>query len=180
MNPIPLELELLDGELLHEHVIQDLVLNARRTVWIATANLKDMRIPMARGYRPALEAFNLMAADGVQFRIIHSDLPSRSFRNTLEKLPRLTGGSLELQVCPRCHWKMVVVDGRKAYAGSANFTGAGLGAKKAGRRNLELGFVGEQPAWVGWLSGLFDGFWIGQRCKDCQRRNLCPDPIGDD
>jgi phosphatidylserine/phosphatidylglycerophosphate/cardiolipin synthase-like enzyme len=180
MDPTPLELELLDGEALHERVIQDMVLNAKRTVWIATANLKDMRIPMARGFRPALEVFDRMAAEGVQFRIIHSDLPSRSFRNTLEKLPRLTGGGLELQACPRCHWKMVVVDGKKAYAGSANFTGAGLGAKKAERRNLELGMLGEQPEWVKWLEGLFDGFWIGKHCKDCQRRDLCPDPIGAD
>ena len=37
---------------------------------------------------------------------------------------------MELQICPRCHWKMVIVDGRLGYTGSANFTGAGLGAKK--------------------------------------------------
>jgi phosphatidylserine/phosphatidylglycerophosphate/cardiolipin synthase-like enzyme len=177
MDPVALSLEYVEGERLHERVIQDLVLNARSTVWIATANLKDMHIPMARGYRPVLQVFDSMAADGVQFRIIHSDIPSRSFRDTLEKLPRLTGGGLELQVCPRCHWKMVVVDGTKAYAGSANFTGAGLGAKRAGRRNLELGFVGERSDWVAWLAGLFDGFWIGERCHGCDRREFCPDPI---
>ena len=95
MNP---EIELLTGRGLHRNVIQDAVLNANNYVWIATANLKNMYIPKARGYRPILETFNDMAGKGISFRIIHSDLPSKPFRNSLEHFPRLTEGSLELQV----------------------------------------------------------------------------------
>lgn len=174
-NPV----ELVTGTELHERVIQDGVLAAERHVWIATANLKDMHVAAGRRYRPILEEFDGMArTKGVRFRIIHSDLPSRPFRDTLEGCPHLTGGGLELQVCPRSHWKMVIVDGRSAYMGSANFTGAGLGAKKEHRRNLELGVLSSDPEWVRRIQTIFDEFWMGTHCPGCAFRDRCPDPIG--
>jgi phosphatidylserine/phosphatidylglycerophosphate/cardiolipin synthase-like enzyme len=169
--------ELLTGLMLYRRVIQEAVLQAERTVWIATANLKDMHIQRRRGFRPILEAFDQMAADGVTMRIIHSELPSLPFRETLERFPRLTQGALELQICPRSHWKMAIVDGRCAYMGSANFTGAGLGVKGEGRRNLELGIFTTDPEWVRTIESLFDSFWIGRFCEDCAFSQKCPDPI---
>ncbi len=170
-------IELAFSSELHEKVIQEAVLNAQRTVWIATADLKDMHIPMARGYQPILEVFDRMVGSGVQFRVIHAAVPSRPFRNTMEKFPRLVQGEFELQICPRSHWKMVIVDGAFGYFGSANFTGAGLGAKKPGRRNLELGAVTDNPTWVRRLEDLFDRFWMGDFCRSCAYHNTCPDPI---
>jgi phosphatidylserine/phosphatidylglycerophosphate/cardiolipin synthase-like enzyme len=178
--PFSSDIELLTGHKLHRCVIQDAVLCADEYVWIATANLKDMHIPMARGYRPVLETFDYMAGQGVSFRIIHSALPSRPFRTTLERFDRLTSGALELQICPRSHWKMVIVDGRFAYLGSANFTGAGLGAKSAQKRNLELGITSRDAKLVSKLRELFDTFWIGSYCRHCALRNDCPDPIGEE
>ena len=170
--------ELLYGSALHEEVIQKELLSARHYVWIATANLKDMHLPMALGkYAPILEAFDQMASRGVSFRIVHADLPSKPFRRTLERFERLTGGALELQICPRSHWKMVIVDGQSAYTGSANFTGAGLGARKENRRNFETGILTRDPAWVKVLQNLFDRFWMGKHCPACGIRDRCPDPI---
>ena len=178
---IPGPLELLTHEDLHEQVIQRGLLRANRTAWIATANLKDMHIPgTGRRYEPILAAFDRMAQRGVRFRVIHSDLPSRPFRDTLDRFPRLTASALELQVCPRSHWKMVVVDGRFGYLGSANFTGAGLGAKSLRRRNLELGVASRERTFVQQLEALFDAFWIGEHCSDCSFRSRCPDPIEGD
>lgn len=171
------EIDLLTGRELHRQVIQDAVLSADSYVWIATANLKDMHIPKARGYRPILETFDDMARQGVSFRIIHSDLPSRPFRKTLDRFPRLIEGSLELQICRRSHWKTVIVDGRFAYMGSANFTGAGLGAKRDLKRNLELGITSYDPILVLKLMDLYDTFWIGTYCPDCAWRKDCADPI---
>ena len=171
--------ELLTHEDLHEQVIHRGVLQATRTVWIATGNLKDMHIPGGRRYQPILAEFDRMAAQGVRFRVIHSDLPSRRFRDTLERFPALTGSALELQICPRAHWKMIIVDGTFAYLGSANFTGAGLGARSARRRNLELGVASREPTFVRHLATLFDAFWIGGHCRDCSFRSECPDPIAD-
>ena len=174
INP---EIDLLTGPELHRQVIQEAVLNADKYVWIATANLKNMHISKVRGYRPILETFNDMAGQGVSFRIIHSDLPSRPFRKTLDSFPKLIEGALELQICPRSHWKMVIVDGRFAYLGSANFTGAGLGAKGVRKRNLELGITSHDPNLVLRLIDLFDTFWIGAYCLDCSWRKDCSDPI---
>jgi phosphatidylserine/phosphatidylglycerophosphate/cardiolipin synthase-like enzyme len=171
------EIDLLLGEELYREVVQEAILNAEAYVWVATANLKDMHIPMARGYKPILDAFDHMAGRGVSFRIVHSDLPSRPFRETLERFSRLTGGALELQVCPRSHWKMVIVDGRFVYLGSANFTGAGLGAKGTHRRNFEIGITSRAPDLVKKLHDLFDTFWMGTYCRDCARQDKCPDPI---
>jgi phosphatidylserine/phosphatidylglycerophosphate/cardiolipin synthase-like enzyme len=174
------DIELFTGYQLHQHVIQKAVLCAEQYVWIATANLKDMHIQMARGFKPILETFDQMAGLGVSFRIVHSDLPSRPFRSTLERFRRLTSGALELQICQRCHWKIVIVDGQFAYLGSANFTGAGLGAKSERSRNLEVGIISQDPEMVIKLQDLFDKFWIGSYCHDCLFRDDCPDPIGED
>ncbi len=171
-------MELLTGADLHEHVIIESVLAARKFVWIATANLKDMHIEMARRrYKPILEVFGEMAGRGVGFRIIHGELPSRPFRRTLEQLPGLTGGAMELQICPRSHWKIVIVDGVSAYFGSANFTGAGLGAKSVERRNFELGAFLSDPGEVKQIQSWFDTFWMGAYCPKCAYRDRCPDPI---
>jgi phosphatidylserine/phosphatidylglycerophosphate/cardiolipin synthase-like enzyme len=175
-----LDIELVTGQDLHQSVIQDAVLRAKHCVWIATANLKDMHVAAPCRYKPILEIFDRMAGKGVSFRIVHSDLPSRPFRATLERFPRLTSGALELQICPRCHWKMVIVDGQFAYLGSANFTGAGLGAKKENSRNLEVGVVSEDENLVKKLEALFDTFWMGSYCRDCALHEHCPDPIGED
>jgi phosphatidylserine/phosphatidylglycerophosphate/cardiolipin synthase-like enzyme len=169
--------ELLDGTELHSTVVEDAVLQARSHVWIATADLKDMHIRAGRRAKPILQAFDELAERGVTFRVIHSGLPSRPFRQTLESYPRLTAGGLELQICPRCHWKLVIVDGVMAYAGSANFTGAGLGLRSEHRRNFELGFVTREPAMIEHLAGVFDNFWIGEHCEACRYRDRCPDPV---
>jgi phosphatidylserine/phosphatidylglycerophosphate/cardiolipin synthase-like enzyme len=162
---------------IYTEVIEGAVLHAERTVWIATADLKDLHVKMARGYKPILELFDDMAKRGVRFRVIHAKIPSGPFRNTLDKLPALVQGGLELQVCPRSHWKMVIVDGRFGYYGSANFTGAGLGVRNERRRNLEVGAVSEDPAVVKQLARQFDQFWMGAFCGDCAYRDSCPDPI---
>ncbi len=171
------EVRILHGSDLHETVIKEYVLNAGSTVWIATADLKDMHVKAGRRFKPILNVFDDMAARGVSFRIVHSALPSRYFRRTLEEFPRLTGEAMELQVCPRSHMKLVIVDGSFGYCGSANFTGAGLGVKSRHKRNLEVGVVSTDPDWVQELISLFDRFWIGEHCDECRLRDLCPDPV---
>ena len=52
----------------------------------------------------------------------------RAFRAEVAESARL-GQALALRACPRVHFKAVIVDGAFVYVGSANWTGAGLGAK---------------------------------------------------
>lgn len=58
-------MEWLTGRDLYRAVVTEGVLRARESVWIATANLKDLHVPTARPrrrYRPILEEFSRMAA----------------------------------------------------------------------------------------------------------------------
>jgi phosphatidylserine/phosphatidylglycerophosphate/cardiolipin synthase-like enzyme len=175
---IPGAVELLTGEDLHRRVMLDTVLNASRYVWLATANLKDMHIAMARGrYISALHFFEDMAKKGVSFRVIHGDRPSGPFMESLSGYPALTGGAMEFQHCPRSHWKVAVIDGKSAYLGSANFTGAGLGCRSERRRNLEIGILTADAQMVRRVSAMFDAFWMGGSCAGCFYKKRCPAPI---
>jgi len=73
-------------------------------------------------------------------------------------------------LCPRVHLKCAVVDSRWAYTGSANLTGAGVGAKSGRRRNFESGIITTDPAIVDRVMEQFDGIWRGSHCKECDRK----------
>ncbi|MGA2447048.1 MAG: phospholipase D-like domain-containing protein [Polyangiaceae bacterium] len=62
---------------------------------------------------------------------------------------------------PRVHLKLVAIDGALLYLGSANFTGAGLGAKGDGRRNFELGIVTDDEWMLDVAQQRFDFLWRG-------------------
>ena len=173
-----IEAELLSGSELYREVILDKLAHARESVLIATANLKDMQVERDGKFVSVLALFSDLAARGVDLRILHAELPSRPFRASFEKRRRLTAGGLSLKICPRVHFKAVVIDGAWVYAGSANLTGAGLGAKGEGRRNFEVGFCTEDFEIVDRVKALFEAIWTGAECASCKLRSVCPDPIG--
>jgi phosphatidylserine/phosphatidylglycerophosphate/cardiolipin synthase-like enzyme len=113
---------------------------------------------------------------GVEIRLLHAGLPSRPFREELRRWPRLRR-AMELRACPRVHCKAVVVDGSLVYLGSANWTGAGLGAKGEGRRNFELGFLSRDDQLLDEVQAYYDGLWTGRPCGKCKLREECPGPL---
>jgi phosphatidylserine/phosphatidylglycerophosphate/cardiolipin synthase-like enzyme len=171
-------MRLLSGQELHREVVLERLAGARESVWIATANVKEMFIERRGGYRSILELFAALSARGVALRLLHAELPSRPFRAAFDRRPGLTAGGLELKVCPRVHFKTVIVDGAWIYLGSANLTGAGLGAKSPHRRNFELGFVGEDFDVIDRTTALYQAVWSGVECAPCRLREVCPDPLG--
>jgi len=173
-----IEAALLQGSELYREVILDKLAHARESVLIATANLKDMQVERDGKFVSVLALFSDLAARGVDLRILHAELPSRPFRASFDKRRRLTAGGLSLKICPRVHFKAVVIDGAWVYAGSANLTGAGLGAKGEGRRNFEVGFCTEDFETVDRVKALFEAIWTGAECASCKLRSVCPDPIG--
>jgi len=170
---------LLQGSELYREVVRDKLAHARESVLIATSNLKDVQVERQGRFASVLALFSELAARGVELRILHAELPSRPFRASFEKRRRLTGGGLSLKMCPRVHFKAVVIDGAWVYLGSANFTGAGLGAKGDGRRNFELGICTEDFETVDRVKALFEAIWTGAECGPCRLRSVCPDPIGE-
>jgi phosphatidylserine/phosphatidylglycerophosphate/cardiolipin synthase-like enzyme len=75
------------------------------------------------------------------------------------------------------HAKAVVVDCQRMYLGSANLTGAGLGAKADGRRNFELGVWTESQSLIDAVLEQFNQLWEGRRCQNCGRKDVCPVPL---
>ena len=125
-----------------------------------------------------LEVFDELCARGVELRMLHAELPSRPFRAAFDRKRALVRGGLELKICPRVHFKAVLIDAAWVYLGSANLTGAGLGAKGDARRNFELGFCTEDFAVIDRVSALFQAVWSGAECGACKLREVCPDPLG--
>lgn len=174
-----LEAELLSGEALYRRVVLEKMTQARESVLIATANVKAMLVELKAGqFRPIADLFAQLSKRGVVVKLLHAELPSRPFREAFDKHERLTSGGLGLKICPRVHFKAVLIDGAWLYLGSANLTGAGLGAKHANGRNFELGFVTEDFDTIDRVSALFDAVWSGAECRNCRLHDVCPDPIG--
>lgn len=171
--------ELVTGQALYRTVVLDKLAHARESVWISTANVKAMFVEQDGHFDSVLALFRTLAARGVELRLLHAEIPSRPFRKAFDKLPSLVRGGLELKICPRVHFKCVLVDGAWAYLGSANLTGAGLGAKHADARNFELGLLTEDFDIIDRVRALFQAVWSGAECGTCRLRAVCPDPIGE-
>jgi phosphatidylserine/phosphatidylglycerophosphate/cardiolipin synthase-like enzyme len=185
--PRAVPLELLSDRDHYEQVVRA-ALEAEQSIWIATANLKELMVEDAnlapgrrrgrRGsYRSVLEAFAELARRGVELRILHASMPSRPFRKSFDAQPELVAGGIELRMCPRVHLKTVVVDARVLYLGSANWTGAGLGAKGEGRRNFEMGILTSDEQMIDAVQERYDRIWRGAECADCRLRDECEMPL---
>ncbi len=175
----------------YEELVCQLILKARLSVWIATANLKDLHVEAPIGTRArARGAFVSMydrltelAAAGVEVRILHGGVPSGPFRARLAAGRARSGSTakkakgVELRRCPRVHLKVVAVDATQLYLGSANFTGAGLGAKADGRRNFEMGLLTDDDVFMDAALSRFDAIWQGKECASCKLRRECPRPL---
>jgi phosphatidylserine/phosphatidylglycerophosphate/cardiolipin synthase-like enzyme len=184
-RPVPLRL-LTDRE--HYNEVIQAVLAAERSVWVATANLKDVMVEDPRvvpgrrrgrrsSYRSVLDVFAELSRQGVELRILHASAPSRAFRRSFDSHAGLVAGGLEMRVCPRVHLKTVVVDAGLVYLGSANWTGAGLGAKGDGRRNFEMGILTSDEQTIDQVQERYDRIWRGAECAECRLREECEMPL---
>src|SRR4051794_3254036 len=98
--PRAVTMQLVAGRGHYESVIAR-VLDATRSVWIATANLKELMVEDARvhpgrrrsarrsTYRSVIEIFDELVASGVELRILHAGYPSRAFREEFDRHKRL-------------------------------------------------------------------------------------------
>ena len=152
------------------------VLSVKHLLWIGTADIKDLYVEIGKEKKPFLALIAQLIRKGVEVRLIHAKEPGPNFREDFDNYPVLYD-RLERVLCPRVHFKMIVFDGKQAYIGSANLTGAGIGMKTDNKRNFEAGILTDAPEIVEKAMNQFDEVWIGKHCKKCKRREFCPDPI---
>lgn len=177
----------MDGQHLRR-VIYDGIMKAKVSVDIATADLKTVlvpepgKIPSRRRSTPPsiLEHLCRIAQRGVEVRLLHAGVPSGPAIQELKRLIKKHGelpANLMLRRCPRLHAKAVILDADRMYLGSANLTGAGLGAKSDLNRNHELGIWTTTPDLIDSVSQYFNHLWEGCACDNCGRRDICPVPL---
>jgi len=160
----------------HYNKVLSKVASVKRSLWIGTADIKDLYVKVGSQTKPFLAVLALLIKKGVEVRLIHAKEPGPAFREDFDKYPALFDG-LERALCPRVHFKILVFDGQTAYIGSANLTGAGIGMKGDGTRNFEAGILTDNPELVEQAMNLFDAVWIGKHCIRCKRKAFCGDPI---
>lgn len=160
----------------HYDQVIERIKDVKKTLWIGTADIKDLYVKDGRGNKPLLEVLSDLAKRGVEIRLIHAKEPGPAFRQDFDKYPALIDG-MERVLCPRVHFKIIVFDLKSAYVGSANLTGAGLGMKGENTRNFETGVLSSNKDLVKNAAEQFDSVWMGAHCKGCRRKEFCGDPI---
>lgn len=100
--------------------------------------------------------------------------PGPAFRKDFDRFPGLWAG-VERVRCPHVHFKCVIIDSKQAFFGTANLTGAGMGAKGGNNRNFENGVLTDDPGLIEPLTTQFDDVWCGVFCTKCGRRQYCTD-----
>ena len=167
-------LEFITDRKIYEKVICEHVPKTRRFLWLATADLKDLHVDKHGKMVPFLEVLSDLVAKHIEIRLLHAKEPGRLFRRDFDRYPNLIDG-IERILCPRVHLKSVIIDGEFAYTGSANLTGAGVGAKSADRRNFEAGIITDDQDIVSKIMDQFDKIWRGEHCRECKRKKFCAD-----
>lgn len=172
--------ELVANEQHFSRVVRDGMAKAAVSLDIMTADFKAMLVPLGRKgakARSVVELFRSLARKGVEIRILHAGTPSGAALVEMKKISVEEGCKLTIRRCPRLHAKAVVIDARAMYLGSANLTGAGLGAKGTEKRNFEMGIWTEAPPLIEGVMEQFNMLWEGERCRRCRRKDVCPVPL---
>lgn len=160
----------------HYEKVIERIRGTKSMLWIGTADIKDLHIAKGKESEPFLGLLSRLLKAGVEIRLIHAKEPGPAFREDFDRYKNLST-SLERMLCPRVHFKIIIIDGQWTYIGSANLTGAGMGMKSTKRRNFEAGILTNDPHLVESAMEHFDSVWRGEHCKKCGRRQYCTDPI---
>lgn len=160
----------------HYTLLTEQLDRVKETLWIGTADLKDLYVKKSGQVVPLLALLEDKIKKGVSIRLVHAKEPGKNFRNDFDRFP-LLWSRMERVLCPRVHFKLMLFDLKTVYLGSANLTGAAFGMKSIANRNFEAGIFTDIPALVKTAMVQFDELWMGVHCKGCGRKKYCSDRI---
>ncbi len=172
--------KLLLNREIYLQLVQECIPQSRQSLWIVTADIKDMYIEYGNAFAPFLQLLADMIDRGVAIRLIHAKEPGPRFRQEYDRFEQLIESDLfERVLCPRVHTKAVIIDHKLAFIGSPNLTGAGMGGKHEDKHNFEAGFLFNNVGEIKRLSEWVERLCKGEYCTSCRRVEHCPDPICD-
>ena len=164
--------ELLVDQAIYRRVLKEEIPSANRSLVITTALVKQTRMESNEGIVPFCKMLSQLIRRGVQVTILFAGKPSMPFIRSLQEYPEVLSGAL-WRLCSRNHMKVVIVDGRIMYVGSANLTGAGLGMRGVNKRNFELGFVTRDTTLISRIADVIARIVNKDHCADCGGKRLC-------
>lgn len=167
-----MKIEFVTDRSIYQKVLLEQVPKAESFLWLGTSDIKDLHIHSGKRLVPFLKVLAGLARRHVSIRLLHAKEPGKRFQQDFDRFPILIEGT-ERMLCPRVHFKMVIIDGTFAYCGSANLTGAGMGAKSENRRNFESGIITCDTPLIQAMMEQFDGVWRGDFCIACRRKEFC-------
>ena len=91
----------------HYDLVLNLAAQARRALWIGTADIKDLYVRRGEQTLPFLAIISELIAGGVKVRLIYAKEPGPQFLKDFSLYP-LLAECLERMLCPRVHFKIVL------------------------------------------------------------------------
>lgn len=163
----------------YEEVIER-ICAAKSSIRIMTGDFKRFKLkPTAKQGKnyndgtPFIKHLMEKAGKGISVQIICSR-PSKSFKEEYDALyERIKPKNFRIYFCERNHSKVVVVDNKVAYVGSANVTPAGLAQGVMSPGNFEAGILTENHQFISQLNTLFSKIMNGDYCYNCHLANKC-------
>lgn len=164
----------------HYHEIFERIFAAESSIKIMTADFRLFRIkPISKkgkdkkGGIPFIKYLMERAEQGISVQVICSD-PTKNVKDMYEDLyKKMNTDNFRIFFCIRNHAKVVIIDDKIAYFGSANVTPAGLGQGVLSPGNFEVGIMTDYTEIISSLNALFSMIMNEDYCLGCHRAESC-------
>ena len=167
------DLDLLLNDEIYKKVIKNEIVRTKYSLLIATAYTKQTTIELVKGKRTHfLKLIDDLLHRGVNVFLLLAAKPSKAFMETLKRYPKVAQ-KMQIRLCVRNHHKLILIDNKKLYLGSANLTGAGIGSKSSNKRNFEFGLFTQNEKIIKKISNEIMKIWNYKYCEKCRTKKLC-------
>ncbi len=174
---------LSETRLITENFYQEVIkriCTAKSSIQIMTGDFKRFNLKptkrQGKNYNdgtPFIKFLKEKAEQGVSVEIVCSKPSPNVIEEWNSCSRKLKSGVFNMSCCIRNHAKVVIIDDKIAYVGSANLTPAGLGQPYDSPGNFEVGFITKDPNAIHSLSEFFYKVVDADLCPGCHRANNC-------